>query len=477
MTIASVVSRVDYLATGSVDNYSYTFKIFDEGDLLVTIRDTLDVETTLSLSTDYTVAGVGDAGGGSITLVDMGQSWFSAGGLVEDYTITIRRVVDIVQETDIRNQGAFFPEVHENQFDKLVMIDQQQQDQIDGSLRLPESINPDDVSTLLPVPSAGKVIGWNNTEDGLVNLSGVGTVNVSSFMETVLDDTTASAARVTLDAAQLVASRSTLSSPATGDLVGVTDISAASAETKITLTALKTFLDSIAIVPTISIATPSSHSGGFSANGTGTYTTPANVRYVRIRLSGPGGGGASGQGSAASNSGANGSASTTFGSSLLTATAGQGSVGGTGLTSGGAGGSATINSPAVKLASNSGGNGSGTMYSGGTNSQALQAGGGVGGVNALGGAGGGGGITTSGGTNGVPETGAGGGGGGSGSNNSSYGGGGGGAGGYIEAIISGPSATYAYAIGSGGAGGAATSGCGAGGNGGSGIIIIEEYYS
>jgi len=74
----------------------------------------------------------------------------------------------------------------------------------------------------------------------------------------------------------------------------------------------------------------------------GVYTTPQGVLYIRVRMIGGGGGGqAAGSGTTPGADGSNG-ASTTFGTSLLTAnggTKGANSVGG-------AGGSGTINSPA-----------------------------------------------------------------------------------------------------------------------------------
>jgi hypothetical protein len=71
----------------------------------------------------------------------------------------------------------------------------------------------------------------------------------------------------------------------------------------------------------------------------------------------------------------------------------------------------------------------------------------------------------------------GGGGGGGGSGTAITTGSGGGAGAYIEALISNPSATYSYAVGSGGAGGTAGTSGFAGGTGGSGYIEITEYYN
>lgn len=196
----------------------------------------------------------------------------------------------------------------------------------------------------------------------------------------------------------------------------------------------------------------------------GTYTTPANVKYIRVRMAGAGGGGAGGKfGAGVSNNGIDGSAST-FGTSLLTANGGQGGQNG----SGGTGGSVTVNAPAINTCSFSGGAGNqGDNSSGGDLTYKL---GGAGGSNCFGGAGVA--VIAANGTVGASNTGAGGGG-GSGSQNTANGGGGGGSGGYIDAIITSPSATYLYSVGLGGTGGANDTNGGAGA---SGIIVVEEYY-
>lgn len=161
MSISSTTSVIRYTGNNTTPTYSYTFKIFEEGDLLVTSMNTSNVETVLALTTDYTVSGEGESGGGSITLV--------AGNLATGYILTIRRVNDIVQETDIRNQGAYYPSVIEDQLDKLVMIDQGQQNEIDRSVKLPESTAIADFDVTLPTdmtdnPSATIII--NSTGDG-----------------------------------------------------------------------------------------------------------------------------------------------------------------------------------------------------------------------------------------------------------------------------------------------------------------------
>ncbi len=236
MTVSSTINRVDYTGNGASDTYNYTFKIFSDSDLLVTVRNPdTNVESTLALTTDYTVSGTGDAAGGSIALVDINQSWLDAeGDLKTGWIITIRRVRDIVQETDIRNQGDFFPEIHEDAFDHFIMVDQQQQDSIDRSIRLPETFSSDDVSTVLPAPSAGNVIGWNSSADALTNLAGIGSLEVSSLGETLINAATPEEARTILDVSQAIESLPAETSPAVGDLMAINDISEG-ADNQITL--------------------------------------------------------------------------------------------------------------------------------------------------------------------------------------------------------------------------------------------------
>lgn len=158
MSIASQTSRVDYVGNGNTSEYDFTFLIFSESDLLVSVRDADDVQTTLVLDTDYTVDGVGDANGGSITLL--------AGNLDSGNVITIRRVRELTQETDIRNQGEFFPETHEDTFDHLIMVDQQQQDEIDRSIKLPETVAASGFDSTLPsnIGDSGNAVLTVNSE-------------------------------------------------------------------------------------------------------------------------------------------------------------------------------------------------------------------------------------------------------------------------------------------------------------------------
>lgn len=160
MTLASTTNRNDYDGNGTTAAYAYSFKIFSSAHLLVTVRDDSDDSETTLTSDQYSVDGVGDPSGGNVTLVDSGEAWFDGSSFLDTgYHLTIRRVVPITQLTDIRNQGDFYPEAHEDQFDLLIMIDQQQQDDIDRSIKLMETSELSDLE--IPDPEADKAWFWN----------------------------------------------------------------------------------------------------------------------------------------------------------------------------------------------------------------------------------------------------------------------------------------------------------------------------
>lgn len=203
-------------------------------------------------------------------------------------------------------------------------------------------------------------------------------------------------------------------------------------------------------------------------SGTGTYTTPAGVTWIRVRAVGAGGGGG-GSGTTGGGIGGNGGA-TTFGSSIISAGGGGGGSP-TGGTGGGGGGTSSLGT-AIGIGL-PGGQGGGNWVNGAVT---LEFGvGGMGGSSAFGGAGGNGPANGGGGAAGT-NTGGGGGGAGTSTTANNNTGCGGGSGGFVDAIITAPITSYGYAIGSAGtAGTAGTNGFG-GGLGGSGYIIVEEHY-
>ncbi len=154
-TVTTAAPRMDYVGNGATATYSYTFRIFEASDLHVTTRDTSGTETRLVLNSDYTVVGVNVKAGGTITLL--------AGNLTQDYALTIRFDRTPKQTVDLRNQGRFLAEVHEDEFDQLTRYAQQLTDVTSRSLRMPETeIGTAAAITLPPVTQrAGKYLKFD----------------------------------------------------------------------------------------------------------------------------------------------------------------------------------------------------------------------------------------------------------------------------------------------------------------------------
>lgn len=204
-------------------------------------------------------------------------------------------------------------------------------------------------------------------------------------------------------------------------------------------------------------------------SSTGTYTTPANVKWLNVKMVGGGGGGGGSGTTGTAGNGGNG-ASSTFGSSFLTSTGGSGGIF---SGAGGAGGTASLASPAIGTVLTGGSGGGYTSNNGGVNAFFD---GGLGAATPFGGAAGPG-AANVGGVAAASNTGSGGSGGaGVGGIVLSNTGAGGGAAGWIDVIIPAPAPSYSYAVGAGGAAGTAGTSGFVGGAGGSGYIVVTEFY-
>ena len=131
MTVSTEIDHNDYTGNGVTTVFPYNFRIFRKEDLTVTVIDNSGVSTTLVLDTDYTVSGAGGYNGGSIT---------KSSPLPDGWKISVARILPLTQETDLRNQGTFFPEVHEDAFDKLTMLLQQIRTSFSLALRKPSTV-------------------------------------------------------------------------------------------------------------------------------------------------------------------------------------------------------------------------------------------------------------------------------------------------------------------------------------------------
>ena len=148
------------MGNGSVATFPFTFKVFTQDEVVVVRKqDSTSQETTLTLTTDYTVTLNPDQNGnpgGSITL--------TAGNLASGFTVVITSGLDALQQTDLTNQGGFYPEVINDALDKSVILHQQQQDELNRSIKfsLTNSIGSLDI-TEDATARANKVLAFDSS--------------------------------------------------------------------------------------------------------------------------------------------------------------------------------------------------------------------------------------------------------------------------------------------------------------------------
>lgn len=132
MTVSTELSHEEYTGNGVTTDFDFRFRIFEAKHLVVSVADSDGTERILTNGTDYTLRGVGSYRGGKVILkMPLAKGW----------RIGIARDLPAVQETDLRNQGKFFAEVHEDAFDYLTMLIQKSLGFLSLCLRKPSFIS------------------------------------------------------------------------------------------------------------------------------------------------------------------------------------------------------------------------------------------------------------------------------------------------------------------------------------------------
>jgi hypothetical protein len=141
MTITSTTARSGpYNGNGVVVDFDYTFLIRNEDDVVVTVTSSAGVDEVQTLTTDYTVSGVGSENGGTVTMV-------VAPATGEKLTLT--RATALTQTVDLENRRSVAPEVLEGALDKLSLIVQDLDERIARAPKIGVSASPDSLDQLI----------------------------------------------------------------------------------------------------------------------------------------------------------------------------------------------------------------------------------------------------------------------------------------------------------------------------------------
>jgi len=213
MTVSSTTTKNSYSGDGSTTTFAYAFKIFADADLTVILRSAAGTETVQTLTTNYTVTNAGNASGGNVVFVTAPAS---------GVTVVIRRNMAQTQSTDYTANDPFPAESHEDALDRLTFIAQQQQEEVDRSIKL---------SRTNTMTSTEFTVGASDRANKILAFDGSGEISVTQELGTYrgTDTTTTTEAYVVRDiiksttAAQLNNVYICVADAVVGDLLTDTD--------------------------------------------------------------------------------------------------------------------------------------------------------------------------------------------------------------------------------------------------------------
>lgn len=187
MTVSTTTNRWAYAGNGVTTAFAYTNIIWASSDLLVYVAGVLK-----TLTTDYSVSGVGAAGGGNVTFVSAPAD---AADVVIVADVGRQQPVDLIE-------GDSLPAADlETQVDKLTRMVQRAHDLAYRAFRLADG----DPTAAIALPDAAtralKYLSFDASGNpSVVAAVDLGATSVSAFIATLLDDADAATARATLGA-------------------------------------------------------------------------------------------------------------------------------------------------------------------------------------------------------------------------------------------------------------------------------------
>lgn len=138
MTISTTVRKAGpYEGNDSATTFPFAFKVFDKADLRVILTDTLGVEHALALEDNYSVR------------LNVEQENMPGGDVImpvplaSGNKITLLSALEYKQPVRLTNMGGFYPEVINDEFDRLTILSQQLLEQINRSVKVKVSDNTD----------------------------------------------------------------------------------------------------------------------------------------------------------------------------------------------------------------------------------------------------------------------------------------------------------------------------------------------
>ena len=184
MTISTLIVKNSFNGDGSTTQFAYTFPIHSTAEIKVIERSATGVETIKTLGTDYSITDTGN--GGSVNFTTAPASGVE---------VVLIRDTNLTQEVDYIANDPFPAETHEGAIDKLTLLAQEQQEELDRSLKISRtSTISNSELTKSASERAGKVLTFDSSGELSLDISSVDVANVASIATEVANVSSISAA-------------------------------------------------------------------------------------------------------------------------------------------------------------------------------------------------------------------------------------------------------------------------------------------
>ena len=167
MPVAEQVRVNTHTGNGSTTNFAYGYRIFEDADLTVTVDGVVQ-----TLTTDYTVNGADDAGGGTIDFIT---------APINLSVVTISGELPYDRDTDYIQNGSMIARTFDDDHDKAIMLIQQLVRDVKRSIKVPIEETTDQEVSTTAANRADKILAFDGA--GLPVASSI--TDLSSILTTV----------------------------------------------------------------------------------------------------------------------------------------------------------------------------------------------------------------------------------------------------------------------------------------------------
>lgn len=192
MTISASDNRVQYAGNGVTVAFAFPFRFLADEDLVVILTDADGDDTTLMLTTHYTVSGEGAPGGGTVTMVTAPAS---------GETLTILADPAVAQPVDFVDNGPLPAEVLETGLDRLTLLARRARDLVARTFRLADSDPTPGLVIPAPDVRADKFLAFDGSGNPIAAAGTSADLGpVSAYIDTLLPSANEAALKAAINA-------------------------------------------------------------------------------------------------------------------------------------------------------------------------------------------------------------------------------------------------------------------------------------